>query len=71
MYICICNAISDREIIEAQQNGYKTIEQISQHLGVGDCCGRCIESAKDVLRENSGVQHYMPQNLATSALNIA
>lgn len=60
MYVCICNAITDKEIIEAQKNGHTSIKKISQHLGVGTCCGRCIDTAKQILNENSGVQKYAP-----------
>ncbi|WP_196138162.1 bacterioferritin-associated ferredoxin [Aliikangiella sp. G2MR2-5] len=61
MYVCICNAVTDTQIIEAQQNGLKTMAQITEHLGVGNCCGRCVETAKEVLAENSGVRKFIPQ----------
>lgn len=70
MYVCICNAITDSEILEAQQNGYTTLKQISQQLGVGNCCGRCVETAKEVLNQGAdAVQKYVPQmnnHLATA-----
>ena len=76
MYICICNAVTDSEIIQAHQSGKKTFKQISQHLGVGQCCGRCVNNAKQVIADSqkqmqtSAVSHFNPLNsvaLATPA----
>ncbi len=60
MYICICNAVTDKQILEAQQEGCHSIDEITKALGVGDCCGSCIEQAEDLLMQNSGVQKYIP-----------
>jgi len=60
MYICICNAITDKQILEAQQDGCSSIDEITQTLGVGSCCGRCIEQAEDLLIQNAGVQKFNP-----------
>ena len=68
MYVCICNAVTDSQIIEAQQNGHKTMHEITRHLGVGNCCGRCVETAQDVLDQNSGVQKYIPNFAAHAEL---
>ena len=70
MYVCICNAITDTQIIEAQQNGHTTMEQITRHLGVGDCCGRCVSTAKEVLNDNK-VNMYIPQPMITPSLSAA
>jgi len=61
MYVCICNAVTDSQIIEAQQQGYRTLAEITAHLGVGNCCGRCLETAQEVLAENSGVRRFIPR----------
>ncbi|MCW8876880.1 MAG: (2Fe-2S)-binding protein [Kangiellaceae bacterium] len=60
VYVCICNAVTDSQIIEAQQAGLSTMKEITEHLGVGNCCGRCVETAEEVLAQNSGVQKYIP-----------
>jgi len=52
--------VTDSQIIEAQQNGHKTMQEITRHLGVGNCCGRCVETAREVLEQNSGVQKFIP-----------
>jgi bacterioferritin-associated ferredoxin len=49
MYICLCNAITDRQIVQAAESGARSSEDLAQHLGVGLGCGRCISCAKEVL----------------------
>ena len=68
MYICICNAITDKQILQAQQNGCNSIDDITQELGVGNCCGRCIDKATNLLMENPGVQRFNPLNFANLSL---
>ena len=67
MYVCICNAITDNQIIEAQQNGHTTLKQITRLLGVGNCCGRCVATAKEVMSDNK-VHKYIPQPIIAPAL---
>lgn len=59
MYVCICNAVTDSQIIEAAQNG-DTLKQITRKLGVGNCCGQCIPTAREVLHEIEQVKKYVP-----------
>lgn len=49
MYICICNAITDRQIKEAVVNGAATLADLQFELGVATGCGRCAESAMELL----------------------
>ncbi|HET8876791.1 MAG TPA: (2Fe-2S)-binding protein [Casimicrobiaceae bacterium] len=51
MYICLCNAITDRQIVEAAHGGARTDEDLAQGLGVGITCGRCRTCAKELLME--------------------
>lgn len=49
MIICVCNAISDKEIKAWAELGGSGIEQLTAELGLGSCCGRCVDSAIQVL----------------------
>ncbi len=49
MYVCICNAITDRQIIQAHKEGACSMRALRKKLGVADCCGRCAPAARDVL----------------------
>ena len=45
MYICICNAITDRQIRAAVASGAASLGELSMQLGVGAGCGCCREAA--------------------------
>jgi len=49
MYICICNAITDRDIVKAAEQGARSPEDLAHELGVGLGCGRCTSCAKSLL----------------------
>lgn len=51
MYICLCNAITDRQIVQAAKDGARSPEDLAHGLGVGLCCGRCAECAHSLLCE--------------------
>jgi bacterioferritin-associated ferredoxin len=52
MYICICNAITERQIRACAEQGVCTLSELECQLGVGIGCGRCRQAANDVLNEN-------------------
>lgn len=49
MYVCLCNAVTDREIRAAAQLGARTLEDLQGSLGVATCCRRCADCARGVL----------------------
>ena len=51
MYICICNAITDRQIVQAAEQGARSSDDLAQGLGVGLGCGRCTSCAISLLQE--------------------
>lgn len=51
MYVCICNAITERAIREAAVDGVRTLAELTQRTGCGDCCGTCVDLAADILAE--------------------
>jgi bacterioferritin-associated ferredoxin len=59
VYVCICNAVTDREIRAAHELGAETTEAIVDCLGAGAGCGRCLEAVSDCLtscRASAGVE---------------
>ena len=54
MYICICNAITDRDIAKAAEEGARSEDDLARNLGVGLGCGRCRSCAKSILVEAVG-----------------
>lgn len=51
MYICICNAITEREVRECAGSGACSVDDLASRLGLGAGCGRCRECAADMLKE--------------------
>jgi bacterioferritin-associated ferredoxin len=49
MFICICNAISERQVKQAVAEGATTLADLQGQLGVATCCGCCAETASDYL----------------------
>ena len=41
MFVCICNALSDRDVRKAIRGGARTPKQIYAALGVEPQCGKC------------------------------
>ena len=53
MYVCICNAITDKQIRKAAESGVTSLWELQKKLGVASNCGKCRETAVDILREHS------------------
>jgi bacterioferritin-associated ferredoxin len=51
MYVCICAAVSDRQIKEAVREGACSLDELAACLGVGTVCGCCREVAQEILME--------------------
>ncbi len=51
MYICLCNAVTERQVRECARGGCNSLDELSSQLGVGTCCGRCCQAAKEILDE--------------------
>lgn len=51
MFVCVCNKVTDREILEAFDRGATSFKSLKKELKVATCCGRCEDCAKRVLRD--------------------
>ena len=51
MYVCICNAITDKQIRQAAEYGARNLWDLQKELGVATQCGSCKEEASNILRE--------------------
>lgn len=71
MYVCICNAVTDKAIKKAVNNGCNNFDKVCKKLDVGTCCGRCKSHAHEVVSEalsekNTHTLYQMPQAFALS-----
>jgi bacterioferritin-associated ferredoxin len=49
MIVCVCKAVSDRQIRVAVKGGASSLRDLTRDLGVGTCCGKCLPEAKAAL----------------------
>ncbi|MDH3545874.1 MAG: (2Fe-2S)-binding protein [Gammaproteobacteria bacterium] len=52
MYVCICNAITEKQIRKAAKSGVQDLWGLQAELGVATNCGSCKETASEILREH-------------------
>ena len=55
MYICICKAITDKQIRRAAANGVDNLYELRQTLGVASVCGTCADMATTILNETTAI----------------
>lgn len=51
MFVCVCNAVSDHQIIDAIDEGACSFEDLQDNLGVAKTCGTCSCEVKKLLSE--------------------
>lgn len=49
MYVCICNAVTEKDIHKAVKQGISSIDQLSEQTSVSLRCGSCQSRACKVL----------------------
>lgn len=52
MYICICNAVTERTIRELVAEGYHSLNEIQALTGCSGTCGHCRERAEAVIESS-------------------
>lgn len=61
MYVCVCKAVTDRQITEAISRGACNRRQLMECTGAGGVCGKCTASFKAMLDENTQNQAVQAQ----------
>ncbi|WP_395680674.1 bacterioferritin-associated ferredoxin [Dokdonella sp.] len=51
MYVCICNAVTDRAIREAAASGASSFDEVRSRTGCADCCGSCEDLAAQIFQD--------------------
>lgn len=52
MYVCLCNAVTDRQIKAEIRQGACTMRELRERLGIASHCGRCGKCARAILMES-------------------
>lgn len=59
MYVCVCKAVTDKQIHHAINEGACSRRQLHQCTGAGSVCGKCSKHIKQMLDESLRTQHIM------------
>ena len=51
MYVCVCNAVTDRQIRSQSECSRGTVAEIYRALGIKVKCGKCVRTAKCIIDE--------------------
>jgi bacterioferritin-associated ferredoxin len=70
MYVCVCHAVTDKDIRKAVDRGASSLFDVQNELPVGSCCGRCEDTAQSVVDEylSNCRRDAAPQLIAQPAL---
>lgn len=51
MYVCVCNAVTERHVADAVGRGATRMRDLREDLGVTAECGRCASCARQCLKD--------------------
>lgn len=69
MYVCICSAVTEKDIHRAVAEGCRSADDLRHHLGVAAGCGRCLDSAMETLQQ--AMLPFAARFDVASRLNVA
>jgi bacterioferritin-associated ferredoxin len=58
MYVCLCNRLTDRQILSHSQGSTCSVEALYQSLGVKPKCGKCLPLAREILEASIGTYDH-------------
>lgn len=53
MYVCICKAVTEKNIDDAHANGATRLRDLVKCLDLGRQCGKCVRQARDQLQRKN------------------
>ncbi|HEY9544584.1 MAG TPA: bacterioferritin-associated ferredoxin [Solimonas sp.] len=65
MFVCVCKAVSDRQIRRAvREDGVTSLRELAKLHGVGTGCGKCVPHARALLGETlAEMNRALPQDV--------
>jgi bacterioferritin-associated ferredoxin len=52
MYVCVCNALSDRDLLPHTAAGGLSVSMVYRACGCQPQCGKCVPFVRQMMREN-------------------
>jgi bacterioferritin-associated ferredoxin len=53
MYVCICSAVTEREVRDAIERGARTVDAVARACCAGDDCGGCRGVIEEMIEEHA------------------
>ena len=50
MYVCVCHAVTEKDIQRATREGIVSVSQLSKKTGLGTQCGTCLAQGEAVMK---------------------
>lgn len=63
MYLCICNALTDRQVAQALAGAARPAD-VHQACGCRAQCGACVKTLLALLRDKTAADEALPQAAA-------
>jgi bacterioferritin-associated ferredoxin len=57
MYVCLCNAITDRDFRAHVEGEPRTVSMVYRSLGVRPQCGKCVPFVQKLMRQAAEFPH--------------
>jgi bacterioferritin-associated ferredoxin len=67
MYVCICNALTDKELSQAAREGAQDVDDAFRMLGAEVCCGECYCMAEEVIESTNSA----PSDVRSPTIYVA
>jgi bacterioferritin-associated ferredoxin len=56
MYVCICRAVTDRDVCKAIEAGARTVQDVTRACRAGGDCGACRGHIEDMIADRDGAE---------------
>jgi len=56
MYVCLCNALTDRDVRAHSAEGGCSVAMVYRSLGCEPQCGKCVPYVRQMLRQGASAQ---------------
>jgi bacterioferritin-associated ferredoxin len=63
MYVCICRAVTEREVRAVIEAGAETVAAVTQACCAGDDCGACHGVIRELIEERQELAQESPRRL--------
>ena len=54
MYVCICHAVTDKQVETAVDSGADSVERVAEMTSAGTSCATCHDTVEDLIEARCG-----------------